>query len=138
MENDKIIFSRRCFEEIVEHGRSNLPYEICGLLSGNKNTVQSVWKLGNEIKSKRRYFIGKKIIEETFDQIGKRKEKVLAIYHSHPTTEPIPSSYDLANHFNDEFIMMIISYKSNKPKIKCYRVETGSYKECFFLIEPTS
>ncbi|WP_431308912.1 Mov34/MPN/PAD-1 family protein [Halalkalibacter flavus] len=138
IKTEKIIIPAICFEEIVEHGRSNLPYEVCGLLSGNKNNVQSVWKLVNEIKSDRRYFVGKKVVEETFKQINKQKEKVIAIYHSHPTTKPIPSSYDLVNHIDDEIVMVIISYKFKKPKIKCYRIEAGAYEECIYLIEPTS
>ncbi|MFC0561975.1 M67 family metallopeptidase [Halalkalibacter alkalisediminis] len=138
MEIDKIIIPSSCYNEIVEHGKSNLPYEVCGLLSGNNNKVQSVWKLKNEIKSDRRFFVGKKIIEETLLQMAKHKEKVIAIYHSHPTTAAIPSSYDIANHLNLDVIMIIISYKTNNPKVKCYRVQTGTYKTFPFSIEPTS
>ncbi|KHF39867.1 Mov34/MPN/PAD-1 family protein [Halalkalibacter okhensis] len=138
MTKDKLIIPESCYKVIMEHGRSNLPYESCGLVSGKGRHVQTVWKLVNEIKSDRRYFVGEKVIERTLEQIDKKKEKVIAIYHSHPATEPIPSSYDIVNHPNDELVMMIISYKSDKPQLKCYRVHNKTYNECLFLIDPNS
>ncbi|WP_332694824.1 M67 family metallopeptidase [Halalkalibacter lacteus] len=138
MEYDKIIIPTSYYKEIVEHGKLNLSYEVCGLLAGKKDKVQSVWPLENEIKSDRRFFVGEKKIEETMRLIEKQEEKILAVYHSHPTTAPVPSSYDIANHFNEHVLMVIISYKSMNPKIKCFRIKHETYKECPFLIEPTS
>jgi proteasome lid subunit RPN8/RPN11 len=138
MEYDKIIIPLSCYTQIVEHGKLNLPYEVCGLLSGNNNKVQSIWKLENEIQSDRRFFVREKKIAETMKLIEKQKEQVLAVYHSHPTTAAVPSSYDIANHFNENVIMVIISYKSMNPKVKCYRIKNEILIDCPFLIEPTS
>jgi proteasome lid subunit RPN8/RPN11 len=138
MEYDKIIIPAICYKEIVEHVRLNLPYEVCGLLAGKNNKIQSVWKLENEIKSDRRFFVGERKIAETMQLIKKQEEQILAVYHSHPTTAPVPSSYDITNHFNDRVLMIIISYKSINPKVKCYHIKKETYKECPFLIEPTT
>ncbi|MFC0470033.1 M67 family metallopeptidase [Halalkalibacter kiskunsagensis] len=138
MEYGKIIIPASYYKEIVEHGKLNLPYEVCGLLAGIKDKVQSVWPLENEIKSDRRFFVGEKKIEETIKLIEKQGEKILAVFHSHPTTAPLPSSYDIENHFDEHVLMVIISYKSMNPKVKCYRIKNDSYKECPILIKPTS
>lgn len=136
MENDKLIFPAKCYEELINYGRSKLPFEVCGILSGYNNNVQSIWKLKNEMNSSSRFFVGKKAVEETLQQISQKEEKVIAIYHSHPTTAPVPSYVDIINHPDSEVKMIIISYKTKKPIVKCYSVQNGAYKEWPFFIEP--
>ena len=135
--NDKLIIPVKYYEKMIEHSRFNLPYEACGLLSGNKIKVQSIWELENEIRSTSRYFVGKKVVEHTLQVISKQKETVLAIYHSHPTTAPVPSYYDIVHHPDSEIFMIIVSFKMEMPKVKCYRVQSGVYNECPILIEST-
>jgi proteasome lid subunit RPN8/RPN11 len=134
--NNKLIFPVNYYEELVNHGQSQLPYEACGLLSGRNQTVQSIWKLKNELNSDRRFFVGEKTVNKTLQSIAKRDEKVLAIYHSHPTTAPVPSYTDVLNHPDVEVKMIIVSYKTKNPLVKCYHIQKGSYKELPFLIEP--
>jgi [CysO sulfur-carrier protein]-S-L-cysteine hydrolase len=95
MGNSKLIVPITYYEELVNHGQSQLPYEACGLLAGRNQTVQSIWKLKNELNSDRRFFVGEKTVNQTLQSIAKRAEKVLAIYHSHPMTLPVPSYTDL-------------------------------------------
>jgi len=131
-----LIFPLNCFKELLNHGRSKLPYEACGILSGKNNQVHSIWKLKNEVKSDRRFFVGKKAIVETLHHIAEKDEVVLAIYHSHPTTAPVPSYIDIKNHLDSEVKMIIVSYKTKNPIVKCYSVQNRAYKEQPFLIEP--
>ncbi|MCV9885441.1 Mov34/MPN/PAD-1 family protein [Metabacillus halosaccharovorans] len=136
MENDSLIFSVYCYDELLNDGRSKLPYEACGILSGKNNQIHSIWKLKNEVKSDRRFFVGKKAVEETLLQIALKDEKVLAIYHTHPTTAPVPSYTDIKNHRESEVKMIIVSYKTKNPIVKCYCVQNRVYKEWPFLIKP--
>lgn len=136
IENNPLIFPVNYYEELVNHGQSQLPYESCRLLAGRNQTVQSIWKLKNELNSNRRFFVGEKTVNKTLQSIAKREEKVLAIYHSHPTTLPVPSYTDLLNHPDSEVKMVIVSYKTKKPLVKCYHLQKGSYKKLPFLIEP--
>jgi proteasome lid subunit RPN8/RPN11 len=109
-----------------------LPYEACGLLSGDKYNVQSIWHLENEWKSDRRFFVSKTVIEETIQKFKKPNEQVRAIYHSHPTTAPVPSSYDISSHPNENVKMVIVSYKTNPPITKMYNIRGSNYEECLF------
>jgi [CysO sulfur-carrier protein]-S-L-cysteine hydrolase len=138
LENEKLIIPENYMNEIIYYGRSKLPFEVCGILSGTNNYVHSVWKLKNEANSDRQFFVGKKAVDNTLQQIAKKEEKVLAIYHSHPTTAPVPSYADLHNHPDSEVKMIIISYKTKQPIIKCYSIHSRVYKESPIFIESFS
>lgn len=120
---------------MVGSGSLHLPYETCGLLSGTNNHVQSLWHLENELKSAKRFFVRRKSVEEAVQQIKQLGEQVLAIYHTHPTTAPVPSSFDLTNHTDDKVNMVIISFKTNPPVTKWYTIKGTHYAERLFCIE---
>ncbi|WP_211356393.1 Mov34/MPN/PAD-1 family protein [Psychrobacillus lasiicapitis] len=122
-------------KEVIDHARAHLPYESCGLLAGTNGKVNSFWILENELKSDRRFFVSETAVSKTLAQIAERKENVIAIYHSHPITSPIPSSHDIINHPDPEVKMLIVSFKSEPPEAKCYHILSPTYYECLFLIE---
>ncbi|MBM7553618.1 Mov34/MPN/PAD-1 family protein [Thalassobacillus pellis] len=132
---NKFIIPTPIYEEMILHGSANLPYEVCGLLAGFGSEVKSIWKLENERKSEKSFFVSKQVVEETLKYISERKEQVLAVYHSHPTTAPVPSSMDIHNHQEEEIKMVIISYKYKHPEMKCYQVINNGYMECPFFIK---
>ncbi|MGP4038681.1 Mov34/MPN/PAD-1 family protein [Gracilibacillus sp. D59] len=107
------------------------------MLSGKDNHVLSIWPLKNEVKSVSRFFVKKEIVEESIQKIKQLEEQVLAIYHNHPTTDPVPSSYDVLNHSDDNVDMVIISYKNNSPKTKWYQIQGSNYVERLFFIDPS-
>lgn len=135
MKIKQVIISEYLLKEMIDHARNHLPYESCGLLAGNDGKVNSFWVLENELKSDRRFFVSKTVVEKTLKQIAGRKENVIAIYHSHPTTAAIPSSYDIINHPDSDIKMLIVSFKSEPPEAKCYHILHPTYSECPFLIE---
>ena len=135
MGTNKVIISDLLLKEVIEHARIHLPYESCGLLAGTHNKVNSFWRLENELKSESRFFVQKKVVEKTLMQMAEQKENVIAVYHSHPTTAPVPSSYDIFSHPDQEVKMMIVSFKLESPKIKCYTILKSTYFECPIVIE---
>jgi len=138
MGTNKVIISDLLLKEVIEHARIHLPYESCGLLAGTNNIISSFWKLENEVKSENRFFVQKKVVEKTFSNIEERSECVIAIYHSHPTTAPIPSSYDIFSHPDQKVKMVIVSFKLEIPKIQCYNILKSTYFECPIVVETVS
>ncbi|WP_430788250.1 Mov34/MPN/PAD-1 family protein [Virgibacillus flavescens] len=137
MSSERLNIPQAIYDQMLAHGRTTLPFETCGLLSGNNGNVQSIWKLENELKSDRRFFVGKGIIEETIREIKSLDEQVLAIYHTHPTTAPVPSFYDITNHPDEVVKMVIVSYKTMHPITKCYNICGANHQECLFWLEPS-
>ncbi|UOQ45224.1 M67 family metallopeptidase [Halobacillus salinarum] len=134
MKNEMII-PQSIYQEMIKHGYSSLPYEACGFLAGKENLVQSIWTMENELKSDRRFFVNKQVVKNNLEQIKNRGEQVMAVYHSHPTTAPVPSWSDLAHHMDQKIKMMIVSFKYPSPKVKCYQITPSSFRESPFLID---
>ncbi|MFD2046660.1 Mov34/MPN/PAD-1 family protein [Ornithinibacillus salinisoli] len=137
MEFNEINLSQSIYEKMVENGREKIPYEACGLLSGNGDFVRSVWPLDNEVRSKSRYFVSEQEVDKVIRKIMQLEEQVLAIYHTHPTTAPVPSRFDLINHPDTKVNMVIISYKFHTPIMKWYHIQGIDYTERLFYIKPS-
>lgn len=136
MVTNKLIIPQSIHQQLIEYGKLGLPFEACGFLSGNNMRVKSIWQLENEVLSDRRFFVSKMRVKQTIEKIHQQNEEVLAIYHTHPTTSPIPSRFDLINHPTENVKMVIVSYKTTPPLAKCYQVYDDIYEECLFYIDP--
>lgn len=134
MKNIKFTLVQKLYDEMIAHCRSELPYEACGIVSGVNEKVDSVWKLTNESKSKNRYFVGKDNVQNTLNELVHKGEKILGIYHSHPTTSAIPSRMDLINHPYPNVKMLIVSFKKMDPVMKCYEIKNQHFVEITLIV----
>jgi proteasome lid subunit RPN8/RPN11 len=55
--------------------------------------------------------------------------EILAIYHSHPTSEPVPSRTDLARNYYEEAIHFIISLQSENQPIRAWWLAPDRFRE---------
>ncbi len=53
-----------------------------------------------------------------WNDIRRQRWQVLAIYHSHPTSEPVPSRKDLARNWSPEVVNLIISLTTTPPTVR--------------------
>ncbi|MGP4041666.1 Mov34/MPN/PAD-1 family protein [Gracilibacillus sp. D59] len=128
---EKIIsFPDELYQKLIAEGEKKLPYEACGLLAGTHNQVKSFWPLQNQLASTTRFFVPKKVVSEALKCIENRKEQVLAVFHTHPSTKPVPSQYDLSHHPDEDVDMVIVSFKYPTPEIKWYQIKSKRWKEC--------
>ena len=55
--------------------------------------------------------------------------EVLAVYHSHPTSEPVPSRTDLQRNYSPEVVNLIISLQSGQPTVRAWWLTEEAYRE---------
>ncbi|MED1470477.1 Mov34/MPN/PAD-1 family protein [Bacillus salipaludis] len=115
--------------ELIQAGRRNLPNETCGFLSGRNNSITTWTEMKNSSSNPNTFFIHKETVEEALISIEKMSEEIIALAHSHPKTNPIPSYMDLRNHPDPTVKMVIVSFKYNHPIMKCYDINKLNYKE---------
>lgn len=130
-QTEKVVYiSKDIFQSLIEQCQQALPYESCGFLSGNvKGIVTSNWQLKNEAKSMNQFFVSRDTVREALNKIAEKKEEILVLYHSHPTTAPMPSRQDLQYHPDDQILMLIISFKNDNLRYKCFEIFDANYSE---------
>jgi proteasome lid subunit RPN8/RPN11 len=62
------------------------------------------------------------------------KVDILAVYHSHPTTAPIPSKTDLARNYSPGVMNLIISLASGEPFVRSWWLFEQAYLEAEWTI----
>ncbi len=126
---------RQLYENLIAQARGELPNECCGLLGGHiiaeRGVAQVVraYPLVNAKASPVEYESDAHSMlaaHRTMRQLGL---DLLAVYHSHPTSEPIPSRKDLEQNYYEDVIHFIISLQSEPPRMRGWRLSAKDYRE---------
>jgi proteasome lid subunit RPN8/RPN11 len=54
---------------------------------------------------------------------------MVAIYHSHPISQPIPSRKDIERNYSDHVLNLIISLKDGQPKMRAWWLTNDDFGE---------
>ena len=103
-------------DAVISHSQQEYPLECCGLLVGTKYSefgklkykVQQVIKLENLLKSASEFESSPESMFKAIRELRLSHLEILAIYHSHPNSFPVPSSKDICGHLSSEIFMLII------------------------------
>ena len=118
-------------DEIVAHARESAPHEACGLIAGRAGRLERVIRCANahEIPTTR-YRIDPREQLRAFRDMDDRGEELLAIYHSHPVSQPYPSPTDRAEaHYPDAFYILV-SIRGADPEVRAFRIaDDGAVRE---------
>jgi proteasome lid subunit RPN8/RPN11 len=109
----RLIVPAHLYEEMVWHAFSELPLECCGLLAGrieaDRGVVERLYRLVNALASPVEYQSSPRSMLDACRDLTARGLDVLAVYHSHPTTAPIPSVKDRAANYSEDVVNLIVS-----------------------------
>ena len=127
-------------DAMVAQALAEQPDECCGLLAGVLEApaeggvpvgrVVARFPLVNALASPRRYAADPRSLLDAHKAMRNAGWEVLAIYHSHPTSEPVPSVTDLRdNGYEDSVVHLIISLATSPPTVRGWRLLPTSYRE---------
>jgi proteasome lid subunit RPN8/RPN11 len=126
----KLQFSRPLYEEMLAQAVSELPNECCGLLAGREGRVTHRYPLTNALASRVRYQADPRELIAAHKDMWQQGTDHLAIYHSHPTSDPVPSRTDLEqNYHGPDMIYVIISLKGGEPSVRAWQLAETSFAE---------
>jgi len=114
---------RHIYEEMIAHSRRAHPLEACGLVAGREGKAAYFIPTRNIDESSESYALDSREQLRVFRQIERDGFGLLAIFHSHPASEAVPSQKDRQLAFYPETSYLILSLADeDKPELKSYRL----------------
>jgi len=117
------------YEELVQHAQTEMPNECVGMLIGSADgAVTEYLPLVNELKSPTRFLTEPYSMLRAEKRCRELKSQVLAIFHSHPTSEPVPSRYDVADHYSSTVMSLILTMTDSPEPLRGWWIVDGIFK----------
>jgi len=135
---------------MVAHAAAELPNECCGLLAGIREQraesreqraesgEQRAGKVGlvvqryplvNAAASPVEYLSEPEGMFAAVRDMRRLGIDILAVYHSHPTSAPVPSRTDLKRNYSPEVMNLIVSLKDDQPLVRGWWLTSEEYRE---------
>lgn len=113
---------------IVAHAREAAPKEACGLIVGRAGVPTRLIRCANAHETPTtRYRIDPLEQLHAFREMDERGEELVAIYHSHPASQPYPSPTDRAEAHYPDAVYVLTSLRTEEPELEAYRIrDTGA------------
>jgi proteasome lid subunit RPN8/RPN11 len=135
----KLEIANSFLQAMIEHARMELPNECCGLLAGriaeSVGIVSTRYTIRNDAASPKNYLSNARDMLDAFRSMREDGLELLAIYHSHPTSEPVPSSRDLEqNTYGESAVHLIVSLAGPQPEIRAWWLGETGYLEAEWCV----
>lgn len=124
---------------MLAQAEAELPNECCGLLAGHivgdEGRVVARYPLVNTAASPVEFLSDGPSHLAASKDMRARGIIELAIYHSHPTTHPVPSKKDLAQSWGPIVVSLILSLKSRPVEVRAWWLSETEYREAQWRLE---
>jgi nucleoside-diphosphate kinase len=117
---------------MVEHCLREAPMECCGILAGAPPQASLFLPLRNAAAVETRttrYYADEQDLGNVYRTLRDLKLDILAIYHSHPQCEAIPSRIDLQENYYGDVPRIIVSLLVESPVVRVWRLDSDSFEE---------
>jgi proteasome lid subunit RPN8/RPN11 len=139
----QLVVPRAIYDQMIAQARSELPNECCGLLGGAIHhspptphasllpvgRVERHFPLVNSAASPTEYLSDPRSMFEAVRDMRRLGIDILAVYHSHPISAPVPSRTDLERSYSPEVVNLIISLKDGEPLIRAWWLSEKDFHE---------
>lgn len=126
----RLELSAGLYDDLVEHARSDLPFEVCGLLAGPPGAVAAGWRIPNADRSMTHYTMDPTAMLHVMREIDDRDWELAGIYHSHTHTEAYPSATDVELAAYPDVAYVIVSLQDGRqPVIRAFDIDGGTITE---------
>jgi proteasome lid subunit RPN8/RPN11 len=113
-------------DAIVEHAMSESPHEACGLIGGINVRAEEIIPIKNVAQNPESHYEMERaaFVKAMFD-FQKSGLSLTGIYHSHPASDPIPSTTDIYQSYYPDTIYLIVSLKHKQPTLAAWCIYNG-------------
>ncbi|MCI0462613.1 MAG: M67 family metallopeptidase [Gemmataceae bacterium] len=141
----RLLLPAQLLADLFAQARAELPNECCGLLAGGLEAQGKVgrvvkrYPLVNALASPTEYESDAHSMFEAVRDMRRLGLEILAVYHSHPTSDPVPSVKDSERNYSEEVMNLIVSLKEREPVVRAWWLTAESMVEGVWEVieEPT-
>jgi proteasome lid subunit RPN8/RPN11 len=121
---------REILDEMLAHARREPRIECCGLLAGRDSVITEIIPATNALSSPTAYEIEPRELFEIFRYLRKKELTHLGQYHSHLTTENVPSPTDIEQAGYPDQAYFIVSLRVDAPNpVRAFSIRDGAVRE---------
>ncbi len=110
------------YAQMLQQAQAEHPNECCGLLAGRVvdgvGRVERCYPLVNELESPTEYRSEPQSMFDAYRDLRNRGIDVLAVYHSHPASAPVPSRKDRERNYSEAVVNLIIGLSGPEPVVR--------------------
>ena len=121
------------WDEMLEHVKSHVPLEACGLLAGKNNQLEKVILVRNQAQSAVRFVMDPYEQLQAFEWIESQGLDLIGIFHSHPAGPETASATDIAEAAY-QVVSVIWSRKNDEWKARGFWIEHREATEVPLLV----
>jgi proteasome lid subunit RPN8/RPN11 len=113
-------------DAMVDHCRSVFPNEACGILAGSDGDILRIYKMTNAEPSPVSYLMDPAEQFRVLKEMRGEGTVMVAIYHSHPVSQPVPSATDINLAYYPDSVYIIVGLLDfDRPDIRAFRISDG-------------
>ncbi len=127
-----LILKQENYQKILEHARTGLPNEACGLLGGytkedGSQVITDVYLLRNVDESREHFSMDPKEQFAAVKDIRGKGRELLGNFHSHPESPSRPSEEDIRLAYDSKIHYLILSLmEEGNPVLNSFHIEKGA------------
>jgi len=120
-----LIVAAGILEQVIDESRRTYPNEACGLLVGRSSAERFI-PVKNVSTDPHRYEMDPSELIAIFRDIRGTGERLMAIFHSHPSGPAQPSKTDVQRAYYPEAAHLIVSLaQPERPQVVAFRIIDG-------------
>jgi proteasome lid subunit RPN8/RPN11 len=128
LKGSKLTIRQEHIQQLIDHALRGLPNEVCGLIGGKDGTAEVVVLIANGSPTPLIAFeLDRRAMVKTIIGFQKQAREVVAIYHSHPQGDAIPSERDIAEATWPYVVYIIVGLEDvNAPDVRAWIISQGN------------
>ncbi len=134
----RLVVPRRLHEEMLAQALREAPNECCGLFAGvvrdGTARAERIYPLVNAAASPVLYESDARSMLDAYRSMTALGLDVIAVYHSHPTSAPVPSKTDLERNYSEEVVNLIVSLAQSPPLVRGWWLTATGYREAVWEV----
>lgn len=127
--------------QLIAQARRDAPNETLGIIGGKNQRALQIYPMKNvHAKTETRYVADPQELLQVLREIEDEKQwDILAIYHSHPATQPYPSPTDIVEaHYPDAVYIIISLQNREQALVRGFRIVDERVSEITLEVEDES